>query len=31
MDVDTDWQDRFAAAARVEGWTTQIAYFRVVK
>jgi serine/threonine-protein kinase len=31
IDVDTDWQDRFAAAARVEGWTTQIAYFRVVK
>ena len=31
MDVDSDWQDRFAAAARVEGWTTQIAWFRVVK
>lgn len=30
-EVDSDWQDRFAAAARVEGWTTQIAYFRVVK
>ncbi|HEX4180278.1 MAG TPA: serine/threonine-protein kinase [Caulobacteraceae bacterium] len=31
MDVDSDWQDRFAAAARIEGWTTQIAWFRVVK
>jgi len=31
MEVDSDWQDRFAAAARVEGWTTQIAWFRVVK
>ena len=31
IEVDSDWQDRFAAAARVEGWTTQIAWFRVVK
>jgi hypothetical protein len=31
IEVDADWQDRFAAAARVEGWTTQIAYFRLVK
>jgi hypothetical protein len=31
MEVDSDWQDRFAAAARVEGWTTQIAWFRVVR
>ena len=31
MAVDADWQDRVEAAARVEGWTTQIAWFRVVK
>jgi len=30
-EVDSDWQDRFEAAAKVEGWTTQIAWFRLVK
>jgi serine/threonine-protein kinase len=29
--VDADWQDRFWANARVNGWKTEIAWFRVHK